>query len=319
MPDRLSFLSPERLSLLLAVVALAVAYVLAQRRRPRYAVRFPELELLRSVVPARRAWLRHLPSALLLLSLTAAVAAFARPTAAVAVPRERATVVVALDVSASMAAQDVSPDRLRAAKDAAVQFVDGLPEGFDVGLVTFAGSAAVQVPPTRDHDAVTSAVRALDLAPGTAIGEAVVSSLAALRSVEVADSEARPPSQVVLLSDGANTVGRPISAGVDEAVEDEVPVTTIAYGTAEGEVVVQGTRIQVPVDVEALEELAQDTGGQAYQAESGDELDAVYDDIGTRVGTTTEQREVTPGFAGVALLAVLGAGAAGLRLSPRIA
>ena len=318
----LSFLSPERLWLLLAVAALAVAHLLAQRRVSRYAVRLPGLALLASVAP-RLGWRRHVASTAVLLSMVGATAAFAEPQADVEVPRERATIVVALDVSLSMAATDVDPDRLTAAKAAAVEFVDGLPERFNVGLVAFSGTSSVVVPPTQEHGAVTTAIDGLSMGNGTAIGEAVISSLAAVAAVPGATSgssgveDEATPAHVVLLSDGASTAGRPVSAAVQDALDAGVPVSTIAYGTQDGEVAVDGRRIRVPVDAPALAELAGDTDGRAYEAASGDELEDVYDDIGSAVGTTTETREVGAGVAGLALLTAVGAGAAALAWSPR--
>jgi uncharacterized protein (DUF58 family) len=199
-----TFTSPERLWLLAAVGALAVAYVLLQRRRSRYAVRLPGLALLASVAP-RLGWRKYIASAALLLSMVGATAAFAEPRAQVQVPPERATLVVALDVSPSMAATDVDPDRLTAAKAAAVEFVEGLPAGFDVGLVAFAGTTSVAVAPTQDRTAVTAAVQDLTMANGTAIGEAVASSLSAVAGTQTGAEDV--PAHVVLLSDGANTVG----------------------------------------------------------------------------------------------------------------
>ena len=172
------FLAPARLWLLLAPVALLVVYVVLQRRRPADAVRFSELELLASVLPRRAAWKRHVPPTLLLLSVAALTTAFARPEADVQVPREEAVVVLALDVSISMRATDVAPDRITSAQSSAARFVEGLPEGFSVGLVAFSGAAAVVVPPTQDHAAVVNAVGALQLGPSTAIGEAVSGSKA---------------------------------------------------------------------------------------------------------------------------------------------
>ena len=310
----MTFTSPERLWLLAAVAALAVAYVLLQRRRSRYAVRLPGLALLAQVAP-RLGWRRHVASVALLLSMTGATAAFAEPRAAVEVPRERATVVVALDVSLSMAATDVDPDRLTAAKAAAVEFVEGLPERFDVGLVAFSGSASVAVAPTQDHAAVAAAIEDLAMGNGTAIGEAVASSLTAVAGTRTGAEDV--PAHVVLLSDGANTVGRPVGVAAEDAVAAGVPVSTIAYGTQEGEVLVERQRIRVPVDAPALAALAEDTGGTAYEAASGDELEDVYADIGSTVGTTTESREVSAGVAGLALLSAVGAGAAALAWSPR--
>ena len=297
----MSFLAPLRLWLLLAVLALLVAYVVQQRRKPAYAVRFTELDLLASVLPRSAVWRRHVPAALLLLSLTALVTAFARPEADVQVPRERATVVVALDTSISMEAEDVSPDRISAAREGAAAFVTGLPDAFNVGLVSFSGSAAVVVPATQDHAAVVAAVRTLQLGPSTAIGEAVFASLEAVRAVPGEPGQEPPPARIVLLSDGTNTVGREPSVAARAAREAGVPVSTIAYGTQEGFVEVQGELIPVPVDEPALERLAEETGGTAFRAQSGEELAAVYEDIGSQVGTTTERREVTAGVTGVAL------------------
>ncbi|MCU1693220.1 MAG: von Willebrand factor [Frankiales bacterium] len=314
----MSLLHPERLLLLVLVAGLLAAYVWRLRRRPTYAVRFSELDLLASVAPRVSTWTRHLPTALLLLALTALTVGFATPQADREVPRERATVVVALDVSLSMMATDVDPDRITEAKQAAIAFVDGLPDRFNVGLVAFSGSAGVVVPPTLDHASVRRAVDGLELGPGTAIGEAVVASLEALRTLPGEPGLPPPPARVVLLSDGANTQGRPVAAAVELAEEAEVPVSTIAYGTQDGVVEVQGERIPVPVDGPALARLADATGGQAYEAESGDELERVYEDIGSSVGTTIEKTEVTDLLTGLGLLLGLAAAATALFWSPRL-
>ena len=314
----MSFLAPARLWLLLAVAALAVAYVLLQRRRPAYALRFSELDLLASVLPRSAAWKRHVPAVLLLLALAALTTAFARPTGSVEVPRERATVVVALDVSVSMQATDVTPDRISAAKASATAFVEGLPETFDVGLVAFSGTASVVVAPTRDHAQVAAAIEALQLEPSTAIGDAVFASVAAAQSVETEPGEDPPPARVVLLSDGTNTVGRSLRAAAAAARAADVPVSTIAYGTEDGTVRVDGRLIRVPVDVPALERLASATGGTSFTAESGEELREVYDDIGGQVGTSTETREVTARYSGIALALAAAALVAGLVWGTRL-
>jgi Ca-activated chloride channel family protein len=311
----LAFNSPQRLWALLAVVALLVVYVAMQRRRTRYAVRLPGLELLAAVAP-KLGWRRHLPAALMLLALTGTTAAFAEPTANVQVPREKATIIVALDVSASMAATDVSPDRLDAAKAAAAQFVNQLPPRFNVGLVAFSSSAAVVVPATQEHTAVTDAIGALALGSGTAIGEAVASSLDAV--AEVAGTGDNAPAHIVLLSDGANTVGRPLSQAIAQAQQAGVPVSTIAYGTAQGVVQIGNQYINVPVDATALADLAESTGGRSYTAVSGDQLKGVYQDIGSSVGTKTERHEVSGGVAGIALALAVAAGVSAFALSPRL-
>ena len=312
-----SFLAPGRLWLLLAVAGLAAGYLYVQRRRPSYAARFTELDLLRSVAPRFPGWRRHVSAGLLLLSLLLLTVAFARPQAEVEVARERATVVIAIDTSLSMEATDVDPDRITAARVSASRFIDDLPPALDVGLVSFSGEAGVVVPPTQDHAAVTAAVQTLELGPSTAIGEAVFASLAAARSVQPPDGPP-PPARIVLLSDGTNTVGREVSAAASAAIDAGVPVSTIAYGTPEGVVEVQGQLVPVPVDVQALADLADATGGRAYTAESADELTEVYEDIGATVGTTTELQEVTARVTGLGLLAAFAAAVASLVWSARL-
>lgn len=314
----MSFLAPERLWLLAAVAGLLAAYVVLQRRRPTYALRFSELDLLASLVPRSAAWRRHVPAALLLLSLVALTTAFARPQADVQVPRERATIVVALDTSVSMEATDVEPDRIGAARESAAAFIAGLPESFNVGLVSFSGTASVVVPPTQDHGLVVSAVQALQLGPSTAIGEAVFASLEAVRTVPGEAGQEPPPAAIVLLSDGTNTVGREVPVAAQAALDAGVPVSTIAYGTPEGVVQVQGQLIPVPVDRPALARLADATGGTSFTAESGEELAAVYEDIGSQVGTTTQRREVTAAVTGLALALGIGAGVASLVWGARL-
>ncbi|HVM27985.1 MAG TPA: VWA domain-containing protein [Mycobacteriales bacterium] len=313
-----SFLAPGRLWLLAAVVALAVAYVVLQRRRSSYAVRFSALPLLESVAPRRPGWRRHVPASVLLLALVALTTAFARPEADVRIPAEAATIVVTIDVSLSMEATDVEPDRLTAAQAAASEFVAGLPESFAVGLVSFAGSATILVPPTQDHEQVVRGIDALTLGPSTAIGEAVFASLEAIRLVQPVDGQVPPPARIVLLTDGTNTVGRDVPTAGAAAAEAGVPISTISFGTADGVVEVQGQLVPVPVDVDSMQRLADATGGSAFVAESGAELSAVYDDIGEQVGTTTERREVTDSFTGLGLLLALAAGAASLTWTSRL-
>ena len=259
-----------------------------------------------------------MPAGLLLLSLVALVVGFARPQASVSVPREQATVVVALDVSLSMNATDVRPSRITSAQRSATTFVEGLPDRFNVGLVSFSGAANLLVPPTQDHAKVTAAVQDLQLSSRTAIGEAVFASLDALKLVPGADGSSPPPARIVLLSDGTNTVGRSVVEAAQAAKAAGVAVSTIAFGTQDGQVEVDGTRIAVPVDREALRTLAQDTGGTAYTAESGSALSSVYADIGSQVGVTKEKREVTDRLTGLGLLLATGAAALGLLWGTRL-
>jgi Ca-activated chloride channel family protein len=314
----LTFDAPLRLVLLLVVLALAAAYVLVQRRRSAYALRFADVDLLASVAPRSPGWRRHVAAGLLIGALGLMVVAFARPAAAVEVPREDATVVVALDTSLSMQATDVEPSRFAAAQDAAVAFVESLPDGFDVGLVSFSGTARVEVAPTDDHDAVVQAIESLRLGEGTAIGEAVTAAVSAAAQTATSDGEEAVPARVVLLSDGSNTQGRSLDDAAGIASGAGVPVSTIAYGTGEGSVSVGGQTVSVPVDADALADLAAATGGEAYTAESSSELADAYSDIGEAVGTTTERREVSSDFAGLGLLAGLAAAVGSLAWSPRL-
>jgi Ca-activated chloride channel family protein len=314
-PHHLTFAVPSRLLLLVVVAVLAVAYIWLQRRRKVYEQRFADADLLPAVMPRRPGWRRHLPASLLIVAMAAMTTGFARPSADVKVPRESATIVVALDTSGSMSATDVSPSRLEAAKAAAEQFVQGLPEGFAVGLVSFNSAATINVSPTREHATVVDAIEGLQIGGGTAIGDAVAASVqsaasmaAGVRGADVA------PVHIVLLSDGTNTVGRPVADGVAAANDAHYPVSTIAYGTQDGVVSAGNMQIRVPVDTAALAGLAEDTGGTPYVALSGDDLKNVYDDIAQDVGTTTEHREITGTLVGLSLLTAFSGAAASLVL-----
>ncbi|MFI5894499.1 VWA domain-containing protein [Actinoplanes sp. NPDC051513] len=306
----MNWLSPERLWLLTGVVALAVAYVIAQRRRSRYAVRFTNLKLLGRVAPKRPGWRRHLPASLFLAMLALLVAGFARPQAEVQVPRDRATVLVAVDVSGSMGATDVAPDRLAAAKAAAREFVADLPEQFNVGLVAFSGTATVLVPPVTDRAAVGAGIDWLaegiaGPGGGTAIGEAIATALDSIRSLDAEAGEDIPPARVVLLSDGANTSGQDPAQAAGLAAELGVPVDSISFGTAAG--VVWGNT-PVPVDGQTLQAVADATGGNYFEAGNADELRDAYADIGSSVGYRTETQDVSARFIGAGLaLALLAA------------
>lgn len=314
----MDILAPLWLLLLLPLAALVVTYVVMQRRRRRYAVRFASLPLLEKVAPEQPGWRRHAPAAAFVLALAALALAAARPVVDVRVPHERATVIVALDVSRSMEATDVEPNRMEAAKQAAASFIENLPETFNVGLVTFSGSTSVVATPTTDHASVATALEGVRMANSTAIGEAVFTSLDQVASMARGDESVDVPARVVLLSDGTNTTGRSPEEAAVAAAESAVPVSTIAYGTQEGTVQIEGRTVPVPVDVEALAALAEGTGGQAYTAESGDELADVYEDIGSSIGWRTEPREITPYLSAAGFLLALGAGAMSLRWFARL-
>jgi Ca-activated chloride channel family protein len=326
-----TFTDPLFLLALVPVAALALAYVLLQRRRTRYAVRFATLPMLDRVAPTRPRWRRHLATGLVLLALGAFATAAAGPEMRLRVPYERATVIVAIDVSGSMEAQDVPPDRLTAAKGAAVQFVRELPETVQVGVVAFAEEAELVAPVTADRALVENSIQNLRSDGGTAIGEAVFASAAevvrqAATSGTTPDGNAAPdgdaadpiPARLVLLSDGFNTAGRSPASSVQAALDAEMPVSTIAYGTPSG-VIGNGTRTQsAPADDDTLRMLAEETTGHFYRAESGAELDQVYEDIGSAIGWRTETTLVTTPLVLIGLALAVTATALSLRWFSRL-
>lgn len=310
----MTFLSSGRLWLLAAVAALAVVYAITQRQRTTYAVRFTNLELLGTVAPRRPGWRRHAVAALFLAAISVFVVAFAEPARDEKVPRERATIIMAIDTSLSMEAEDVAPNRLEAAQIAALDFVDILPDKINLGLVTFNGNAVVRVPPSTDREPVVRAIENLELGEATAIGEAIFASLDAINAVPPDDEGSRPPARIVLMSDGETTVGRPNDVAVDAALEADVPVSTIAFGTADGviEIPEEPLPLPVPVNGSALEDIADQTGGTAFTAETAEQLTAVYEDIGTSVGYETELVEISTIFVGIGLVLLLGTAALSL-------
>lgn len=319
----LVFLSPSWLWLLVGVAALAVSYVVGQWRRRGYAVRFTNLSLLDSVAPKRPGWRRHVPAVLMLVGLAGLVAAMARPAEDQRVPQERATIVIAIDTSLSMEATDVAPTRIEAAQQAAKSFIELLPERINVGLVTFNGVAQVKVPPTQDHEQLIAAIDQIRLGERTAIGEAIYASLDAVRnagpppaeSEDEGDEGDEVPARIVLMSDGSTTVGRPDAEAAEQARQDGVPVSTIAFGTPSGVITIEGESapVSVAVDGPALESIAAATGGTFFEAATGAELQQVYDDIGSSIGYTTEERDISHRFVAASLVS-LGLAAAASQL-----
>lgn len=314
----MTFEAPVRLLLLIGVAALVAVYLFQQRRRSRYAVRFTNLDLLDKVAPEKPRWRRHLPAAAFVAMLCLLVTGFARPAADIRVPRERATIMIAIDVSPSMRATDVQPSRLGAAKAAGQEFVEALPERFNVGVVAFSGSATVVVPPTTDRRAVRTSIANLQVGQRTAIGEAMYSSLQAIATFDRQARSDPPPSHIVLLSDGANTAGRSPEEAATEAAGNGVPVSTIAYGTPYGMVQLGGQWQPVPPDLPTLRAIADTTSGTFYEAASVEELRQVYEDIGSSIGYRTEHRDVSAWFVGLGLLAALAAAAGSLTWFSRL-
>lgn len=328
----MTFLAPALLLGLLLVPLLIALYVWAQRRRSRYAVRFTNLDLLANIAPRRPGWRRHLPVALYLLAVATLAVGLARPTMVVPTPRDDATVILAIDVSGSMKAEDVAPTRLAAARAAAQDFVDGLPASIRVGVVAFATRPVTLVTPTTDRAAVRTALDGLRPRDGTAMGDALMQVLDLAEAVQTGDGRASTtgtgdtvpgdsapaatgsgPVAAILLSDGANSAGEtsPLDAA-QRAATLGVPIHTIALGTAAGTVEVtdqsgMAVTLDVPPDTATLQQIAETTGGTAFDAPTADELKVVYDDLESRVGWTNEQQEVTWLFAAAALLVVVAA------------
>jgi Ca-activated chloride channel family protein len=300
---------PLLLVTLVFVPVLLGVYVWQLRRRRRQAVRFSNVALLDDVAPNRPGWRRHVTAIAFIAAIAATVVAFARPTHDEKVPREKATVVLAIDTSLSMEATDVAPSRIEAAKSAAVQFLDAVPATINIGLVSFDGTARIAVEPTTDRTKVRTAIERLELHQGTAIGEAIFASLDAINSLKTQTDgvDDAVPARIVLMSDGETTVGRPNEEAVQEATDADVPVSTIAFGTDEGEIVIPGPDggpVSVPVNKSALRDIAEVTGGSFFAAASEAQLAQVYEDIGSSIGFTLEPREITMWFVGFALVAM---------------
>ena len=313
----MSFGWPLALLGLFALPVLVALFVWHEDRRRRGAARFGNPDLLPNVVDRAPGRLRYLPLTVLLLALAAMIVGVARPEATVSVPREEATVVLAVDVSRSMKAADVEPTRLDAARAAATAFAEQVPEKFRIGVVSFATRAAVGVPPTEDRMLVADALDALTPGEGTAIGDAVALSLQLGEPAASAEDPGREPDRepvpraILLISDGAQDGG---SVEPAEAVElaraQGVPVHAVLVGTPDGvveEELVGGYTqvIRVPPSPETLQEITAGTGGEMFTALDGEELARVYEELGSRLGTRRELREITDVFAGGAALLLL--------------
>ncbi len=287
----IDFIAPQRLWLLLVVGGLAIAHVLASRWRRTAQVRFTQVDLLDRVAPSRPGWRRHVVAGIQLLGLALAVVAVARPfDVSTERTESEGRILVLFDVSLSMEATDVDPDRLAAAKIAAQRFVDQVDDDVEVGLVSFAGVVTVEVSPTLDRRVLRQRIDDLQLDLSTAIGDALSTGTRLLVSAAGDDriDDDRAPGAIVLLSDGETTVGRPTAEGAAEAAEAGVPVFTIAFGTEDGIVVdpVSGDIVPVPVRPAELEAVAATTGGAAFEAQTGNELAEAYDAIRGALGDT---------------------------------
>jgi Ca-activated chloride channel family protein len=311
----MSFGSPLVLVALLLVPALVVWYLRAHRRRDRAAAAFATPALMASVAPRRPGWRRHAPMVAFALAAVVLVVAAARPERTIAVPVERAAIMLVTDVSGSMQATDVKPSRLVAARRAGRQFVEDVPSGVNVGVMAFNGRPRVLQSPTPEREDVFAALARLTPSGGTATGDAIVSAMRTLRTPG-ANGRRPPPSAIVLLSDGASTKGKDPVQAAQEARRARIPVYTVALGTPDGTIQVPrpggagGTETRrVPPDPASLEQVAQSSGGDHFDAIDAAELKRVYERLGSQLGTEKRKRQMTASFAGGALVLLLaGAG-----------
>ncbi|GAB17339.1 hypothetical protein GOEFS_028_00030 [Gordonia effusa NBRC 100432] len=301
---------------LLVIVALAVFYVYIIRRRKQRAYRFANLDLLNKVAPQQRNRFEHVPIAVLLVSLILLTIAMAGPQSDRKVPRDKATVVLVIDVSRSMNSTDVAPSRIKAAQSAAKKFADDLTDGINLGLISFAGTASTLVSPTPDHNATKVAVDKLQLADKTATGEGIFAALQQIKTLNavLGGDNAAPPAHIVLLSDGKQTVpDRPDDprggfTAARKAAEDRVPVSTISFGTKTGTLMLDGELIDVPVDDPSLKKIANLAHGTFFTASSLDELNKVYESLQRQIGYEMRRGDNSrPWLIWGSLLAVLSA------------
>jgi len=315
--DWLTFLNPERLWVLLIVPLLIAGYIFLVLMKKKTGMRFTNTAILGQVVPKQSQWRRHLAVALSIAALVALSLAWARPNGIEMQPRERATVVLVLDTSLSMQATDVKPTRLDAAKDAALTFIKALPAQYNLSVVSLSGNPSVRLPPSTDRVQAQQAIRSLKLQESTAVGESLYTALSALQMAPKGTDSSPAPGAIVLLSDGQNTAGRSPAQAANEARKQSVPVYTIAYGTENGHVDLDGKRERVPPDKALLAGISSATGGQTYTAENLDQLDRVYNNIRSEVGQTPVKKETTALWAGYGLAVAVVAALAAVSLGAR--
>lgn len=311
---------------LVIVAGLVGLYVFAQLARRRRLQQFANTELLDSVAPMRPSPWRHAPAALLAISLLLCTIALAGPTYDQRLPRNRAVVMLTIDVSQSMRATDVEPDRLTAAKEASKKFVDQLTPGINLGVIAYAGTSTVLVSPTTNRDASRRAIDNLQVADRTATGEAIFTALSSIATVGavIGGGDTPPPARIVLFSDGKETVpsnpDNPKGAftAARTAKDQGVPISTISFGTPNGSVEVNGERVPVPVDDEMMKKIANLSGGEAYTASNIDELNKVYSTLQDQIGYETVRGEATTGWLRLGALVAAIAAVASLLINRRL-
>ncbi|KZS85057.1 VWA domain-containing protein [Mycobacterium persicum] len=311
---------------LFVVVGLVALYIVLQLARQKRMLRFANMALLESVAPKRPSRWRHVPAILLALSLVLLTTAMAGPTHDVRIPRNRAVVMLVIDVSQSMRATDVEPNRMVAAQEAAKQFADELTPGINLGLIAYAGTATVLVSPTTNRDATKNALDKLQFADRTATGEAIFTALQAIATVGavIGGGDTPPPARIVLFSDGKETMptnpDNPKGAftAARTAKDQGVPISTISFGTPYGFVEINGQRQPVPVDDETLKKVAQLSGGNAYNAATLAELKAVYTSLQQQIGYETIKGDASAGWLRLGALVLALAGLAALLINRRL-
>jgi Ca-activated chloride channel family protein len=281
---------------LVVVLALILAYIAVQFARRRRVLRFANMELLQRIAPGVRVdrW-RHVPAILLVIALVALTIAMAGPTHDVRIPRDRAVVMLVIDVSESMSATDVAPSRLDAAKEAGTQFTDELTPGINLGLIAFGGSATLLVSPTTNRAAMKTAIAGLHVEERTATGEGIFTALQAIASIGavMGGGDTPAPAHIVLESDGAENVpGDPDAPrgaymAARAAKDQGVKISTISFGTPDGTVEINGQEVPVPVDDVTLQKITEISGGQAFHADSLDQLKQVYSTLQQQIGYET--------------------------------
>lgn len=321
--DRSDYLEPDRLWFLLLVPGLIVLYVVLQRRKSRVAVRFTNVALIDTVVKRQVNWVQHIAVGLALMTLAFGILLFARPTKDVKVPLNldsEVTVVLTIDVSLSMSATDVDPDRITAAKSTAREFIDQLPRNFKVGVVSFSKVATVDMPPTKDHQAAVQAIDDLELSEYTATGEGIYSALSVIEqdlAATGADTADKPPAFMVMISDGARTIGRSQVGAAQAARDARIPIYTVALGTPQATITSGGRQIAVPVEIPQLEEVAKISGGKAYVAESPNDLVKAYSSVDSQIRYVEERGDATSEYTGYLVLLVVLSTTAGLSVAAR--
>ncbi|WP_024443406.1 MULTISPECIES: VWA domain-containing protein [unclassified Mycobacterium] len=320
------FAHPWFFLFLLAILGLIALYILMQVARHRRILRFANMELLESVAPKSPTRWRHLSAILLISSLLLFTVAMAGPTHDVRIPRNRAVVMLVIDVSQSMRATDVAPSRLAAAQEAGKQFADELTAGINLGLIAYAGTATVLTSPTTNREATKAAIDKLQLADRTATGEGIFTALQAIATVGavIGGGDTPPPARIVLLSDGKETVpsnpDNPKGAftAARTAKDQGVPVSTISFGTAYGYVEINEQRQPVPVDDDSLKKIADLSGGSAYTASSLQQLKEVYATLQDQIGFETIRGDASTGWLRLGAFTLAVAALAALLLNRRL-